>query len=398
MLVIGGGIQGLVVLREVVAAGYSALLVTKDPVGAGQTLHSHGLLNSGTGLLTGLLGNELETTLGYLRELGVPVYGQDPSFLALPPDVAVELLPKWKANAYSPRPVDRQSVPAGLELPGDVYRVEGINVDKSALVRSLCNGMDGFIAHGEVVQVDDGVELRRHGGSFLLRPRAIVVAAGCGTKRLLTDGFGIGDPRVAGISYTKPHMICLRGNSDVLPEVGTLLLPDLIVVGHPERGDGRAGARSVTWYVTPKEPAAPPQLDAPDDAVAPVDEEVVRRGLEQLTRLFRPPMRSADLHATVFAGYKQDYDGQPIKRACELVDSERNLFMVLPSVLANAVPNAEDVLRSMRDRIGAPEHGAVRLGSDQALGIGDLTESAPEVQWAPWDDFARAYGIDVQAP
>lgn len=396
MLVVGGGIQGLVVMREVVAAGYSALLVTKDPVGAGQTLHSHGLLNSGAGLLTGLLRSELEMTLRYLRELGVPVYGRDSSFLALPPAAAADLLPMWEANGYAPTPVDRQSVPGRLELPGEIYRVEAINVDKRSLVRSLCNGMDRLIMHGEVVQVNDGVEVRRHvGGSLSLHPRAVVVAAGCGTKRLLTQDFGIDDARVAAISYTKPHMICLRGSSDVLPEVGTLLLPDLIVVGHPGGGDGRAGGHSVTWYVTPKDPAAPPRLDAPDDAVATVDEEVVRRGLEQLNRLFRPPTRSADLHGTVFAGYKQDYEGQPIKRACELVDPQRNLLMVLPSVLANAVPNAVDVLGLLRDRIGAPEHGAVPPDAGEAITVGDLPESAPEVQWAPWDDFARAYGVDV---
>ena len=59
-LVIGGGIQGLVALRELTSAGHSCALVTNSDLGAGQTLHSHGLLNSGFGLMTAQLRQTLE--------------------------------------------------------------------------------------------------------------------------------------------------------------------------------------------------------------------------------------------------------------------------------------------------------------------------------------------------
>ena len=69
--VLGGGLQGLVLLGELTAAGYACRLVTNAALGTGQTLHSHGLLNSGTGLLTGALEDELRSTLPYLRRLKV---------------------------------------------------------------------------------------------------------------------------------------------------------------------------------------------------------------------------------------------------------------------------------------------------------------------------------------
>ena len=71
VVVIGGGVQGLVILDTLIAAGYSCALVTEGDLGAGQTLHSHGFLNTGFGLA----GSELpeaaaELVHPYLRARG----------------------------------------------------------------------------------------------------------------------------------------------------------------------------------------------------------------------------------------------------------------------------------------------------------------------------------------
>ena len=110
----------------------------------------------------------------------------------------------------------------------------------------------------------------------------------------------------------------------------------------------------MTWYVTPGGTAPARYADAPDDGAADVERSVVRSGIEALVRLF-PPLadHSERIQATVFAGFKQDFDGVPTQRACELVDSERHLLMVLPSVLANAVPNAVDAVSIVGGRDGS---------------------------------------------
>lgn len=71
MVVIGGGIQGLLALGALVAKGYACALVTEGELGSGQTIHSHGVLNTGFGML----GPELPTALvdlvqPYLEEPG----------------------------------------------------------------------------------------------------------------------------------------------------------------------------------------------------------------------------------------------------------------------------------------------------------------------------------------
>jgi flavin-dependent dehydrogenase len=47
-LVIGGGVQGLVVLRELRRAGFSTVLLENRQVGGGQTCHSQVLIHEGT--------------------------------------------------------------------------------------------------------------------------------------------------------------------------------------------------------------------------------------------------------------------------------------------------------------------------------------------------------------
>src|ERR1700694_5041917 len=49
VVVIGGGVQGLLALSALIEKGYSCALVSDGDLGSGQTLHSHGFLNSGFG-------------------------------------------------------------------------------------------------------------------------------------------------------------------------------------------------------------------------------------------------------------------------------------------------------------------------------------------------------------
>ena len=48
LVIVGGGIQGLCLLRRAVESGIDAALFTKGAVGDGETLHSHALMSGGT--------------------------------------------------------------------------------------------------------------------------------------------------------------------------------------------------------------------------------------------------------------------------------------------------------------------------------------------------------------
>lgn len=394
VVVVGGGIQGLVLLRELVAVGFGCVLVTDGDLGAGQTLHSHGLVNSGTGLLTGELRTEVhEVTVPYLRRLGVPLTGAERSFLLAPDPMVEQLAPAWEANRYRADRADPSVLPRGLEPLAPVYRLHGLNVDKRRLVGALSDGLEHLMLRGEVVGADDGIEVRpaTSGEAVLLDARAVVLAAGCGTKRLAGDVFGISGTAVDEITYTVPHMICLRAPIDVLPEIGTVLSPELIVVGHTVGDDPTSPDRVVTWYVTPADPTPVRHAEAPSDAIAATDPGVVAAGVEALTRLF-PPLGDDDgrLEATVFAGYKQELGGEPTRRACPVLDEHRNLLVALPSVLANAVPNALDVVDRLRRRL-EPSRRTPELPLRRAVRVGDLGEHAAQVTWTTWRDFARRH-------
>jgi glycine/D-amino acid oxidase-like deaminating enzyme len=394
VVVVGGGIQGLVVLRELTAAGYGCVLVTAGSLGHGQTLHSHGLLNSGTGLLTGALHDELHRfTLPYLRRLDVPYYGDDRSYLLLPDPALERLASAWEENSYRPEPVDSSALPRGFEPVAPAYRVAGYNVDKRRLVEALSAGLEHLVLRGEVVGGDDTLEVRKTGSGEIvsLRADAVVVAAGCGAKRLLRDHFRAGEPVLGRIAYTRLHMVCLRGASDVLTDVGAVISSEVMVVGHPLTDGGGAKGQGVKWYVTPVDPAPRMYDEAPGAAAAPVDQAAVQSALEALVRLY-PPLADtgAPVEVTVFAGYKQNLDGLPTRRACELVDGDRNVVLVLPSVFANAVPNAADALAILRERLEPtgraatePSHGAR---------VGELDEDEGRARWVRWGDFARSFG------
>lgn len=383
--IVGGGIQGLVALRELAAEGYACVLIANAPLGSGQTLHSHGALISGTGLVTGELSRTVETvTVPYLRRLGVSLQRESPFFLVAPDEMVGALAPVWEANGYSPHRSAGPPLP-GFEPDAPPYRVPGCNVDRRELVQALARGLDGLIVRGEVVGADKNLQVVTPHGQLQVRSRAVVVAAGCGTKALLHSTFGVDGGLVERITYSKMHMICLQAPPGVLPAIGAVVSPELFVAGHQQ---GAGGASGVTWLATPVDPSAVVHPEAPNPAE--VELLLVARAITALRRFF-PALRRDHHHlqATVFAGYKQDLDGQPTSRACVLVDHDRNIVVVLPSVLANAVPNGRDTVALLRQRV-EPSGRPVRVPGTARVAVGDPEERSRH-DWRDWRSFARAY-------
>jgi hypothetical protein len=170
----------------------------------------------------------------------------------------------------------------------------------------------------------------------------------------------------------------------------------MIVVGHPSTDTSLRGERLVTWYVTPASPPPPPRYaGAPDDGAAEIDAAMVTAGVESLLRLVPSLAVNVEhIEATVFAGYKQELDGESTRRACELVDGERNVLMALPSVLANAVPNALEALAMIRQRLGAAS-GPPDAHWGAGVTVGRLNEDADASPWTNWGDFAARYGVAI---
>ena len=398
-LVIGGGIQGLVALRELTGSGYACALVTNSDLGTGQTLHSHGLLNSGFGLMTGQLRQTLEgAALPFAREHGVPLYGDDQWFILALPPMLDQLRPAWSASGYAPEQVEASALPSGFAALAPVFKVKGYNFPKRRLIAALSEGLLDRIVRGTVLRSVGTVRIRLSDSDERIEvtPKTIVVAAGCGSKRLLETVFQVSSPQLARISFSKQHMLCLRAPRTMLPPISAVVPPGLMIVGHPSQPGGSVGADEgdVTWYVTPMDPAAQRATDAPNNARAEVDRAVVARGLEGLLRFYPSIREAAGVRLAVFAGWKQEIDDQPAVRLCEVVEGTSNIILALPSVLINAWPNAVDavaIVRKLADPSGAtlpiPRAGRnVRVGQEDEL--------ASETQWLDWNGFSRLYTRD----
>src|ERR1700676_1074918 len=141
VLVIGGGVQGLLLLHELTLAGRSCVLVANSDLGGGQTLHSHGVLNTGFGF-SGPDLREIRDrlVLPFLRERHIDTYGD--WFLVTPGDVPVGV------------PVTTDSMPKGFEAGGaQVLRLHELNIPTRRVVETLTNANLDRIVHGHVTNV-----------------------------------------------------------------------------------------------------------------------------------------------------------------------------------------------------------------------------------------------------
>lgn len=222
-----------------------------------------------------------------------------------------------------------------------------------------------------------------------------MVAAGCGTKRLLRNVLAVSSPHLDRIGFVRVHMLCVRGPAGVLAPAATLITPDLVVIAHVNDGHDTIGQGrdQVSWYVSPGSLSPPEHVaEAPDDGAAEVDPHEVSQAVERLSRL-APALGSAraGVEATVFAGYKQDVDGRPAQPAVEVVDHDRGIVMALPSVLANAVPNARAGVAAVQGV--TPPSGRSWARPDRVAGpsVGVVDEVRAGVEWLGWPAFASAH-------
>src|SRR5712664_610075 len=271
VVIVGGGIQGLVALNALVAEGYSCALVSDGDLGSGQTIHSHGYLNTGFGMF----GPELprasaDIVQPYLEQRGLEL---SHDWVLIPPPTmpAFEGLPP-------------AALPTGFVAPLGLsaVRLPDRSVAKRRLVEVLSNGHHERILHGRATprfndtQVEAiSVSVPGNGEQVVLETKAIVVAAGCGSKRFL-EGLVGQTAQTEQIKHRRVHMICVRAPRGALPTTSVVAMPLGLMLAAHDQPD------NVTWYVTPMEMGGPSFDDVRGDAAGEVDPEVVSRGWSSL--------------------------------------------------------------------------------------------------------------------
>ncbi len=375
VLIVGGGLQGLVLLDELAAKGRSCVLVADSDLGHGQTLHSHGLLNTGFGFAgPGLRETRDRLVLPFLRARGIEPYGQ--WFLLTPDEVTVG------------ESAEAGSLPAGLDAGGAyVRRLSELNFPKRRLLESLARDHRDRVVRGEVIGVQgtgaiDTVQIQSavSGAKLLVAPAVVIAATGTGTKRFV-GSLGGATAQLSKIRHRRVHIICVRGPAGILPGASLLSLTHgLNVVAH-------AQGEAVTWYSTPFQDADPNFDDAPDDAEAEIDRAVVANGLQRLQRVFPSISTRRELRFTAYAGFRQDVGETAGTPACELVEGTNNLLMALPSLAVNAWSNAK-IAAEIVDALALRKVRQPDIpGAGVGVRVGRLREDRPGVRWSAWRDM-----------
>jgi glycine/D-amino acid oxidase-like deaminating enzyme len=387
VVVIGGGVQGLVILDTLIEAGYACALVAEGDLGAGQTLHSHGFLNTGFGLAgRGLMEAATQLVHPYLRAHGVSLTGNwavlPPSglrglFLRARPGFA-RLLPTHLPDGFSPAFKDVARV-----LPD-------FSFNKRQLVEALSQGRTDSIVRGSVTGFRgrdpvEAVVLRPEGSDteVELSARAVVVAAGCGSKRLLCTFVGA-TPQLKRIKHRVVHMLCLRAPRGALPATSVAALPlGLLLAAHDD-------GEYVTWYVTPMQLGGPSFDEVPNDAKAPADSAVLWRAWDTLQTLYPPLLAIEGLQVGHYAGYRQDIGNWPGARLCAVIAGTGNVIAALPSGLVGPWHNAADTLTLVRDLISPSGVQPSLPGAGEGVCVGRPVEERTGFAWQSWEDWSRS--------
>lgn len=428
VLIVGGGMQGLVLLEALSERGFSSALVSDAPLGHGQALHGHGLLESGyMKPKPELRASVVQDWLPYMRRNGVDVYGE--WFVISPDDPLEQLRPAWEAGGYPYEVRSASDLPdayRGADLSSAAGRCHVVAIDdycfpKRQLIAALARGHEGRIVLGEpesfafegtagelaVESVD--VRLRERGERLRIAPRYLFLAAGAGTPALVeslagaVDAEGGGGGRVRAsldpVSFDKLHMLTLRGRAEDLPDVSVFVPPKgLKIVSHlNNRHAGRGGGDLVTWYVTNEPLSVIDPARADGSAEAAVDPAHAADGFNRLFSLapaLRERARDGRIEFFVFAGCKQGIGGEVNVQHCEPVGGLANAALALPSLAGGAWITAGLAVALIEEAIEpSPADGPVP-GAGPAP-VGEVTELAAGSRWLGWDELLEAYsGID----
>ena len=380
LVIIGGGIQGLVALNALVEKGYSCALVSEGDLGSGQTLHSHGYLNTGFGMF----GPELprastEVVQPHLKARGLEL---SHDWVLIPPPN----MPLFDDFPAAKLPTEF-AVPPGLRAVGLPDR----SISKRRVVEVLSQGHHDRILDGHATPHLTGTRVESvsvrsadSDGEAVLSTKAVVVAAGCGTKRLL-EGMVGQTSQTEQIKHRMVHMICIRAPRGSLPTTSIVAMPLGLMLAAHDR------PTNVTWYVTPMEMGGPSYDDVPVDAASDIDSEMVARGCLSLLALY-PRLPEVDgLEIGCYAGYRQDVGDRPGNRMCELVGGTDNVIVALPSGLVGPWLNAitlGDIVGGLVDPSGS-QHALP--GGGVGVHVGDAVEDRPDFSWTGWDEWLGKY-------
>ena len=417
VLVIGGGIQGLYLAREL-SRTYSVCVVSDPAVPTG-TLESAGYLSAGYD------GNDANRAQPARRAAawwrlwaesnGVP-FEVDPAWYVMPPTELATRTRFWSDATLSATQTD--SLPpvfAGGCLEGDTpFRVDtDVVINPATLLMRLRHGIEDRCIEGEVVRFGlvsddaiDHVQVQVGEAVVPIVPRFVVLAAGVGNADLLAKlGARFSDQAKRKSSkelsdgcqaVRAQYELCLRGPD--LPVVNGRF-EELVIATHP-----LTGSDDRVWVVSPPVDDARTTLGPANLRFElSIDRSVVASVVQRLFAM-APALekQSADLRWSVYAARRTQHPAlatrdtstvaQPVPAKLEKFGIE-SFLAVWPSHLAYAQFVGDAVAERIAESLGPS------VDFSDGPQPADLGQSAPTLRarwdrddfpWSDWADFSRS--------
>lgn len=270
VVVVGGGVAGLWLLRRLLAEGYDALLLEARALGAGQSIAAQGIIHGG--LKYALQGTMTESARemadiptrwraclaggGEVDLGGVEVLAER-HLLWSPGGVLASVAGFFARMATRSRMdvLDRDAWPRVFRddpaFRGTVYELDEVVVDAPSLMRALADPVRDRVRPvdwpGGVEVTRDGprvteLRLAQAGEVLVLRPRALVLTAGAGNGPWLER---LGLPGAPAQQLRPLHQVMVRPLPFPLYAhcLGASNRPRLTVTSHPLAGGGWV------WYL-----------------------------------------------------------------------------------------------------------------------------------------------------
>jgi len=267
IVLFGGGIAGLYLLKLLSNLGYDCILIEKNQLGGGQTLQAQGIIHGG---LKYALGGNLNAESDSIKEMPDrwrQMLDGKGTVKLIDTKVISKTQHMWSTGKFASRftsffaskllrgridKLKKDQMPALFQTPqfsGSIYKLTDLVVDTPSLIGDLCKGIEQRILHGEVTAFNEedkslsSSSITLSNGQMLrVHHQGLVFSAGEGNEQLTN----LAEIKNAPMQRRPLHMVMVKHD---LPYplyahgIGSGSKPRITISSH-ETSDGK-----MVWYL-----------------------------------------------------------------------------------------------------------------------------------------------------